>query len=127
MQKHPILNCYGCQPFPSQLLWLPEDQSQGPAVGRAEVGPHVAVCPHGVTHREQGLPELLHKVLRRKDSEGRSVDESALQESQDAGSDFLPDPGPAHRRCFSEWMCFTLPGMTDFPALLEKSTRMALG
>ena len=57
------------------------------------MGPRVAVCPHGVTHREQGLPELLHKVLRRKDSEGRSVDECALQKSQDAGSDFLPDPG----------------------------------
>ena len=34
------------------------------------------------THREQGLPELLHKVLRGKDSEGRSVDESALQKGR---------------------------------------------
>ena len=85
------------------------------------------VCLPGATHREQGLSELLHKVLRRQDSEGRSVDERALQKTQNASRDFLLDPGPAHRRWFSEWMCFTLPGMTESPALLEKSTRMALG
>ena len=59
------------------------------------------VCLHGATHREQGLSELLHKVLWRQDSEGRSVDERALQKTQNASRDFLLDPGPAHRRWFS--------------------------
>lgn len=46
------------------------------------------VVPMDSTHREQGFPQLLHKVLWRQDSQGRSVDECALQRGPETNSDF---------------------------------------